>query len=69
MKNNTSNPSPNSAATQNTVGLETDTAATTRKGVSDNITELGEVGSFGDMYIARGERGVNSCGIDNIGEE
>lgn len=54
---------------KNNVGLEIDPAVTIRKGVGDNITEFGEVGSFGDMYIEGGERGVNSCGIDNIGEE
>ncbi|KFZ09174.1 hypothetical protein V502_08878 [Pseudogymnoascus sp. VKM F-4520 (FW-2644)] len=62
MKHNTSIFGLNSAAIQNTVGLEIDTAATIRKGV-------GEVGSFGDIYIAGGEGGVNRCGKDNIVKE
>lgn len=56
----------NSAAIQNTVGVEIDLAATIGKGVGDNITKLREVGS--DIYVAGGEGAVNRCGIDNIGK-
>lgn len=69
MQNHTFILSLNSAAFQTTIGGETKLATGIRKGVCNNITKRGKVNSFGGTRVAGGEKAVNRCRIDNIGEK